>query len=73
MVNLPSILQDTRRKASKVKQAFRRPRRPRASQPTATKDLGRWKASDDLSLITAVQQVRTPPYLKHHLVLPTKY
>lgn len=76
MVNLPSILQDTRRKASKVKQvnhyycvqrgdaltfnfskAFRRPRRPRTSQPTSTKDLGRWKPTDDLSLITAVQQV----------------
>jgi len=53
---LPSILQDTRRKASKVKQAFRRPKRPRTSQPTSTKDLGRWKPTDDLSLITAVQQ-----------------
>ena len=38
-------------------QAFRRPKRPRTSQPTSTKDLGRWKPTDDLSLITAVQQV----------------
>ena len=56
-VSLPStpvISSDVRKKLSKS--SSKRTRKGRGSQVSVTKDLGRWKPTDDLALIIGVQQ-----------------
>ncbi|CAH1788008.1 unnamed protein product [Owenia fusiformis] len=43
-------------KMAVIKPATKRMKKPKAPVPASTKDLGRWKAQDDLLLINAVQQ-----------------
>ncbi|KAK3853111.1 hypothetical protein Pmani_031042 [Petrolisthes manimaculis] len=51
----PSVTSDVRKRLSS-KSSSKRARKGRGSQSIVTKDLGRWKPTDDLSLIIGVQQ-----------------
>lgn len=51
----PSVTSDVRRRLSS-KSSSKRSRKGRSSQVIVTKDLGRWKPTDDLALIIGVQQ-----------------
>ncbi|XP_076064282.1 microspherule protein Rcd5 isoform X2 [Oratosquilla oratoria] len=51
----PSVTSDVRKRLSS-KSSSKRTRKGRGSQTIATKDLGRWKPTDDLMLIIGVQQ-----------------
>lgn len=56
-VSSPSVQVDNKPRRSTGKSSSRRNRKVKQPYGSATKDLGRWKPTDDLALITNIQQV----------------
>lgn len=55
---LPTTVGDKTRRSA-AKQSGRRSRKMRQPHAASTKDLGRWKPTDDLALIIGIEQVLT--------------